>query len=118
MKTTGRLIWLAFVVAIIVIVVAFNLEAARLFFNSLLVFFVRMSLLCKILVGFIVWLALVIIPFIAFIFVVGEPEEGPGIYVLLFFALIWPPAWPIAIVLWILIKKLSKVRYTNRRNKS
>jgi len=104
MKKLGRYIWLIFVVAIIVLVVAFNLEEVRSFLNKLLDSFVKLSLLGKILIGFAIWLALVIIPLFVYAYLVEQPEEGPGIFWLFFYTIIWPPAWPIAIVLWILIR--------------
>ena len=64
-----------------------------------------MPLLSKILIGFVIWLAVVIIPFMVFMYIVGEPEEGPGILLLFIFTIIWPPAWPIAIILWIIFRR-------------
>jgi hypothetical protein len=104
MKTIGRISWLILVVAIIVLAIIINTEAVKKGFENILTWFLELALISRILIGFVLWLASVIIPFIVFTYIVGEPEEGPGILFVWFFTIIWPPAWPIAIVLWILIK--------------
>jgi hypothetical protein len=62
MKRLGRYIWVAFVLAIIVLLVLFNLDEVRDLLSQLLDSFARLPLISKILIGFAIWLVSVIVP--------------------------------------------------------
>jgi hypothetical protein len=87
-------LWLAFVLALLIVAVVDNRDTIR---DS----FLKLSPIVRILVGFAVWLVSVVAPFVAF-FSLNEPEEGPGLDVMDAFLVIWPPAWPIALILLLL----------------
>ncbi len=108
MKRLGRYIWFAFTVAIIVMLVLFNLDAVRSFLTHLLVYFARLPLISRIFIGFVTWLVSVIAPGFLFWYLFRPPEndedETGGLGHLLLFLIIWPPGWPIALILWIILK--------------
>ncbi len=93
MKTFGRVLWLVCLVAIAVLVVAFN-------HDKLFAWFSRLSLIAKILAGLGLWLASAFIPYMAFLYVTDRPEEE----VVWSFLILWPPLWPITVFLWLLRK--------------
>lgn len=95
----GRYLWLAFVVAFAVYSVAANLDEVRDFLQQQLDSFLKRPLTSQIIIGFIIWLISVIVPFIVYSYLVEQPEEGPGCGWLFFFLIVWPPAWPIAVIL-------------------
>jgi len=108
MKRLGRYIWVAFVLAIIVLLVLFNLDEVRDLLSQLLDSFARLPLISKILIGFAIWLVSVIVPGFFFWYLFGPQEsdedETGGLGHLLLFLIIWPPGWPIALSLWIILK--------------
>ena len=111
MNKVGRYLWLALVVVVVVTAVVANLDKVRDFkvrdfLQQQLDSFLKRPLISQIIIGFVVWLILVIVPCIVFWsvfwYVVGQPEEGQGLAAwgcLFAFLIVWPPAWPIAVIL-------------------
>jgi hypothetical protein len=110
-KRAGRYLWLAFIVTILVIIVVIHLDEARSTFQQLLESFLHRSLAVRILIGFVVWLLSVIVPGSLFLVVirpmaeenVGDDTGGFGYF--LPFLVFWPPAWPVALILWLLLRR-------------
>ncbi len=108
MKRLGRYIWFAFIVAIIVFLILFNLNTVRSFLTHLLVSLSRLPLISQILIGLATWLFSVIVPGLLFWYLfrpsATEEDETGGLGHLLLFLIFWPPGWPIALILWIILK--------------
>ncbi len=108
MKRLTRIIWIALIIAIIVVPVVLNMDEVLNSVKKLPSSIGKLPLIGKIFIGFFLWIISVIVPFIIYSRVVKPPEEGPGIFWLFFFTMIWPPAWPIAPMVFIILKVGSR----------
>ena len=103
MNKVGRYLWLALAVAVMVTIVVVKKDALRDTPRLLLDSFLKRPLISQIIIGFVVWLILVIVPWFIYSHLVEWPEgEGQGLVSLarlFFFSIVWPPAWPIAVIM-------------------
>jgi len=104
----ARFLWFAFVLGLIVCVIAVEPESIAGVIKGVWSSYLRPPLGRQILIGFAVWLGSVILPFMFYRFLVEPPEEGPPLSWLFAFFIIWPPAWPLAIIFIVLIKVLDR----------
>ena len=75
----GRVVWFAFVVAIVVAAIAANLDEVRDTFQQRLDLFLKRPLIIQIIAGFSVWLIFgMFVPFMVYSYLVEQPAEGPG----------------------------------------
>ena len=97
MNKVERYLWLALVVAVMVTIVVVKKDALRDTPRLLLDFFLKRPLISKIIIGFVAWLISLIVGWSIYSHVFEEPEEGSQFWALAFLIL-WPPAWPIAVI--------------------
>ena len=96
-----KVLWFAFVVVVVVAAVVTNLDEAR----DLLQQFLKRPLIIQILIGFVVWLiTLMIVGYLisATLFEREKGGEAEGWGLIAFFILL-PPAWPIAVIMLLVI---------------
>jgi len=105
MNKVGHYLWLAFVVVVVVYAVVANLDEVPGFLKQTLDSFLKLPLISQIIIGVVVWLISLIVGWYIYSYLFKEPEEGSQFWVLAFLIL-WPPAWPIAVivllVMWIM----------------
>ena len=97
MNKVGRYLWLALVVVVVVTAVVVKKDALRdtprLMWDS----FLKRPLIGKIIIGFVVWIISLFVGWSIYSTLFEEPEEGEQFWALAFLFL-WPPAWPIAVI--------------------
>jgi len=113
MKRLTRYLSIAYAVTLVVVFVVLTLHEAlaSVTLPEVLAAIKQLPLIGKVFIGLGIWIVSVIVPYIIYKHLVKPPVEGPGVLWLFFFTLIWPPAWPIAlivVVVWVVLKMTSR----------
>ena len=104
MKKVGRYLWLLFVLVIAASVIVFKWDNFRGFLQHLMASFHQRPLISQIIIGVVVWLVAVIVPYLVYAYLSQDSDADDEARVLVFVVL-WPPAWPIALLLWLLWRR-------------
>ena len=112
----GQYLWLAFLaffVALVVFGVVNNVYGIRDFPKQQLDSFLNRPLIGQILIGFVGWLISLIAGFVIFgYWIEYQAKRGAEIWFgwLALYFIFWPPAWPIAVILFPVLWIINKCR--------
>ena len=105
----GRRLWIVLVVVFVVCAVVANLDNLRRLPAS----FLKSSLISQIIIGFVVWLISLIVGFIIFGYWLDyQAKRGAEVWFgwLSLYLIFWPPAWPITVILLLVIGIMRVLR--------